>query len=108
MTRGSALRRPGYGGFRRNVAVAIGNAGRVEDVGALAEALDDADALVRGHAAWALGRIGGMEARRALHTRLAAEPDPDVRQELEAALAAAASPDASSSRSAGSDRSITP
>ena len=32
----------------------------------LVRALADPEPLVRGHAAWALGRIGGAEARRAL------------------------------------------
>ncbi len=62
-SRGSAIRRAGYAGFRRNVAVAMGNwlAGvqgdaPVEAVAALREALDDDDALVREHASWALER----------------------------------------------------
>lgn len=57
-TRGSAIRRAGYAGFRRNVAVAIGNwlaSVDEEAVAALRDALDY-DPLVREHAAWALGR----------------------------------------------------
>jgi epoxyqueuosine reductase len=61
-TRGSAIRRAGYTGFRRNVAVAMGNwlAGLdelpEEAVAVLRGALEDEDPLVREHAAWALGR----------------------------------------------------
>jgi len=61
-SRGSAIRRAGYAGFKRNVAVAIGNwLASVEDppeeaVEALRGALEDESELVRGHAAWALGR----------------------------------------------------
>jgi epoxyqueuosine reductase len=61
-TRGSAIRRAGYAGFKRNVAVAMGNwlAGVEEPpeeaVAALQDALDDAEPLVREHAAWALER----------------------------------------------------
>ena len=87
-TRGSAMRRAGYAGFRRNVAVAMGNwlAGlgeaREEAVSVLTSALSDPDPLVRGHAAWALGRVDSGEAREALERALATEADPFVREEL--------------------------
>jgi epoxyqueuosine reductase len=61
-TRGSAIRRAGYGGFRRNVAVALGNwlasvdEAPDEAVAVLREALGDEEPLVREHAAWALAR----------------------------------------------------
>lgn len=61
-TRGSAIRRAGYGGFKRNVAVAMGNwfasvdEPPEEAVAALRGALDDENQLVREHAAWALGQ----------------------------------------------------
>ncbi|MEJ2187795.1 MAG: 4Fe-4S double cluster binding domain-containing protein, partial [Gemmatimonadota bacterium] len=74
-TRGSAMRRAGYAGFRRNVAVALGNwsAANVaegnwlavadeapeEAVDLLREALEDEDPLVREHARWALERSVG-------------------------------------------------
>ena len=54
-------------------------------VAALVQALDDAEPLVRGHAAWALGMAQAREARRALDTRLEVEEDPFVREELVAA-----------------------
>lgn len=66
-TEGSPLRRMGYRGFRRNLAVALGNAifsleaGTPDDAGArelrarLAAALGGADELVAEHIAWALG-----------------------------------------------------
>jgi epoxyqueuosine reductase len=56
-TAGSALRRPGYAGWRRNIAVALGNAPRTPEVlAALSEATDDPSPLVREHVAWALAR----------------------------------------------------
>ncbi len=61
-TRGSAMRRAGYSGLRRNVAIAIGNwlAGSdtpdPEAVGELVAALSDEDPVVAEAAAWALGR----------------------------------------------------
>lgn len=62
-SRGSPIRRAGRAGFLRNVAVAIGNwLGKVEvvpegAVAVLVRALGDEEPLVRGHAAWALGRL---------------------------------------------------
>jgi epoxyqueuosine reductase len=75
-------------GFLRNVAVALGNWGDVAAVPALRRALDDSDPLIRGHAAWALGRTGSGPARRALERRLADEDDGWVRTEIEMALSA--------------------
>ena len=63
-TRGSAMRRAGYAGRRRNVAIALGNwlAGSdtpdPEAVGELVAALSDEDPVVAEAAAWALGRVG--------------------------------------------------
>jgi epoxyqueuosine reductase len=88
-TRGSAMRRSGYAGLRRNVAVALGNWGVGEAVSVLVEALADPEPLVRGHAAWALGEIGTAEAVSSLEAVQPVERDPFVRAELEAALARA-------------------
>ena len=46
----------------------------------------DDDPLVRGHAAWALGRIAGNEAAAALEARLEIEEDGWVRTEIGLAL----------------------
>ena len=62
-SRGSAIRRAGYAGFKRNVAVAMGNwlasvgDSPEEALAALRDALEDEEPLVREHAAWALGRL---------------------------------------------------
>jgi epoxyqueuosine reductase len=85
-SRGSAVRRSGRAGFLRNVAVALGNWGSERAVPALTRALGDTEPLVRGHAAWALGRVGSETARAALTARLAVETDGFVREELELAL----------------------
>jgi epoxyqueuosine reductase len=63
-TEGSAIRRIGYARWRRNLAVALGNAWREtveptlakELVKALTQALDSADDLVREHIQWALAQ----------------------------------------------------
>ena len=57
----------------RNVAVALDNWGAPEAVPAHAVALGDEEPLVRGHAAWALGRIGTEAARQALRGRVKVE-----------------------------------
>jgi epoxyqueuosine reductase len=72
--------------FQRNAAVALGNTRDPEHVPALDRAMDGPEALVRGHAAWALGRIGGRAARKVLERRLGSEPAAPVRAEIEAAL----------------------
>jgi epoxyqueuosine reductase len=73
--------------LRRNAAVALGNGLDRADVPALAGALrEDPSALVRGHAAWALGRIGSPRAYAALRAAALTEPDRAVLEELAAAL----------------------
>jgi epoxyqueuosine reductase len=84
--RGSSMKRARLDGLRRNAAVALGNRRRAEDVAPLVEALTDADALVRRHAAWALGRIGGDAARRGLFEALRGERDDAVSDEIRGAL----------------------
>jgi epoxyqueuosine reductase len=85
--KGSPVRRAKRRGFLRNVAVALGNLRRAEAVPALTRALlEDPESLVRGHAAWALGRIGGAAAREGLERASAQETDPEVCQEIGLAL----------------------
>ena len=76
------LKRAGRSGLLRNVCVALGNLADPEAVPALAGALGDDDPLVRGHAAWALGQIGGAEARRLLSVQRAREADAWVIEEV--------------------------
>jgi epoxyqueuosine reductase len=84
--RGSAMKRAKLAGLQRNAAVAMGNRLESRYVGPLTEALREGEPLVRGHAAWALGRIGGEEARRVLEQAFELEEDAAVRGEIEAAL----------------------
>jgi len=74
--------------FQRNAAIALGNSGDRSHVPYLAEALQDPEPLVRGYSAWALGRLGGEEARAAIEKALDTESDESARAEMEAALAA--------------------
>lgn len=68
-TRGSAIRRAGYDGFKRNVSVAMGNwlasadEAPEEAVAVLEAALGDDEPLVREHAEWALQETRESRAR---------------------------------------------
>lgn len=72
--------------FQRNAAVAMGNSGDSAYIPHLTAALENSAATVRGHAAWALGRLGGLKARNALEQHITKENDPDVQSEIKFAL----------------------
>jgi epoxyqueuosine reductase len=111
----SPIRRTRRAGFLRNVCVALGNRGNPAAAPRLARALkEDADALVREHAAWAIGAIAAGAGARggengdaaagsaalaaatgALRHAAAHDPSPEVCNE--AALALARFPDTSPS-----------
>ena len=80
---GTAMRRATRSGLRRNAAVVLGNRGDERALPALAEALADDDPVVRGHAAWAIGRIAPRHP--ALDRARARETDARVRGEIDAA-----------------------
>jgi epoxyqueuosine reductase len=86
--RHSPVKRTKLAGLKRNACVALGNIGDRESVPSLVRVLNEETELVRGHAAWALGRLGGEVASEALRLRLEVEEDPWVREEIEMALAA--------------------
>src|SRR6202022_4653845 len=86
--RNSAVWRTRRSGLLRNVCIALGNIADRSSVPALATALDDAESLVRGHAAWALGRLGGAAAHAHLKQALRRETDAWVRDECALALQA--------------------
>jgi epoxyqueuosine reductase len=105
--RGTPILRTKRRGLVRNACIAAGNcpawqhgvrgeAGRSGELSdaegasaavlALTRLLVDPELLVRGHAAWALGSLGGPVAGHALAQALKAEDDPWLREELEMAL----------------------
>jgi len=86
--RNSAVWRTRRSGLLRNVCIALGNIADRDSVRPLATALNDAEPLVRGHAAWALGRLGGAAARAHLELALTRETDAWVRDECAQALEA--------------------
>ncbi len=82
----SAVKRAKRRGLLRNVAVALGNTRNPDAVAPLAHAIEaESEPLIRSHAAWALGQIGGNAARRALERGLR-DRDTAVRREASAAL----------------------
>ena len=100
--KGTAVRRAKHWMLQRNAAVALGNTGGLEALGPLEQALrTNPHPVVRGHAAWAIGRIGircrAPDAADILRAALAAEDDDSVRQEIAEAIseleASEASPD---------------
>ncbi len=82
---GTAIRRATRQGLRRNAAVVLGNLGDASAAPALERVLADGDAVVREHAAWALGRVAPRSSR--LDAALAVETEPAVRTALRDALA---------------------
>lgn len=85
--RRSPIRRTKRRGLLRNVCVALGNIRDPQAIPALTNALHDVEPLIRGHAAWALGRIGGTEAKNVLQESLQTEENVEVRKEIQCALA---------------------
>ncbi|HEX2729267.1 MAG TPA: 4Fe-4S double cluster binding domain-containing protein, partial [Rubrobacteraceae bacterium] len=82
---GTPLTRPGRAGLLRNCCVATGNLKLRRAAPALLRCLmEDESSLVRGHAAWALGEIGGSS--EALREAAGVEHDPWCLEEIRLAL----------------------
>ncbi len=84
---GSSVRRAKLTGIKRNLCVVLGNIGDTNSVPVLNRALSDNEAIVRSHAAWALGQIGGSIAWQSLEIAVEIEQDQDVKDEILTALA---------------------
>jgi epoxyqueuosine reductase len=86
----SSMRRANRSTLSRNAAIALGNTHDAVAEAPLARAVRGHPiALVRGHAAWALGELGektGTEGRDALERARLSDEDPWVREEAEIAL----------------------
>jgi len=88
--RRSPVRRTKRRGLLRNVCIAMGNSGQLAFVDELVSVLQDEEPLIRGHAAWALGRLAGVGRRQAiieaLTYRSGSEDDKQVLAELDASI----------------------
>ena len=83
----SPLERPRRRGLVRNASVVAGNSARRDLVETLASLLrEDEDPILRTHAAWALGQIGGQSALTALDSAYTGESDNDVKHAIVVAL----------------------
>jgi epoxyqueuosine reductase len=81
--KGNPIKRAKRRGYLRNVAVALGNLKSHAAVRPLVNTLlNESEPLVRGHAAWALGQIGGELAWQALNEAEGREEDPYVLEEI--------------------------
>ena len=79
---GTPIMRAKRAGLKRNACVALGNLKDPAAIPALCRALLEEEPLVRGHSAWALGQIGGDQARLTLEQAALQEKDPDVLNEI--------------------------
>ncbi len=84
--RNSPIKRAKLIGLKRNACIALGNNGDPRAIEPLTKVLLESEPLVRSHAAWALGQIGGPEAVAALQMALNSETESHVAQEIEDAL----------------------
>jgi epoxyqueuosine reductase len=72
--------------WQRNAAVALGNQGDPDALKFLIPAMEDPEPIVRLHAAWAIGKIGGSRAKASLEKRRKMEENLKVLEEIEDAL----------------------
>ena len=84
--RNSPIKRAKLSGLQRNACIALGNNGDPRAIQPLTNVLLESEPLVRSHAAWAVGQIGGPEAVGALRMALNSETESNVTQEIEDAL----------------------
>ena len=84
--RGSPIRRATLIGLQRNACVVLGNSGDRNVVPLLVKALNMDASMVRRHAAWALGRLGGEAAYKALSDAWENESDHLVANEIRLAF----------------------
>ncbi|PIQ99358.1 MAG: tRNA epoxyqueuosine(34) reductase QueG [Nitrospinae bacterium CG11_big_fil_rev_8_21_14_0_20_45_15] len=80
--RNSPVKRTKRRGLLRNVAIALGNSGNAEAIPVLTSSLEDAEALIRAHAVWALAELMGMRSLAVFDLKLKAEQDDMVLAEI--------------------------
>ncbi len=80
--RKTALWRPRRRGMLRNAAIVLGNQKDADSIPALTAGLNEAESIVRGASAWALGELGTPECHDLLKERLKIEQDADVQKEI--------------------------
>jgi len=88
--RKSPVRRTRRRGLLRNVCIAMGNSGHTGFIDDLVQVLGDNEALIRGHAAWALGQLACEQNMdviiQLLNACLGTENNNDVLEEIDASI----------------------
>jgi epoxyqueuosine reductase len=84
---GTPIKRTGRDRVVRNALIAIGNSADEALIPLVIARLEDASALVRGMAVWALSRLDPARAQAEAAARMDGETDPHVREEWAAVLA---------------------
>tara|TARA_B100000749_G_scaffold128797_1_gene98830 strand:+ start:876 stop:2048 length:1173 start_codon:yes stop_codon:yes gene_type:complete len=82
----SPIKRAKLVGLKRNACVALGNNGDPNAITALSTALKTTENVVRIHAAWALGTIGGKNSLEVLEEALLSEEDQDTIDEIQMSI----------------------
>ena len=82
----SPIKRTKLEGLKRNVCVALGNAQNSKAIPKLTKILNEETYVIKIHAAWALGQIGGSTAYRALQNAYRKEKNEEVKQEISLSL----------------------
>ncbi|MEE2881904.1 MAG: tRNA epoxyqueuosine(34) reductase QueG [Chloroflexota bacterium] len=83
---GTPIMRTKLSGLKRNACIALGNNKDESSVSELSKCLMEELELVRGHAAWALGQIGGLYVLNILNEARINETDPWVLEEIDLAI----------------------
>jgi epoxyqueuosine reductase len=83
---GTPVARIGRERLVRNACIAAGNSRSPDLTSNLQLLILDPSSLVRGHAGWALARLGGARAADKLRNRLTSEPDEQVRAEFDLSI----------------------
>lgn len=84
--KGSPIKRAKLNGLKRNACIALGNIGDAQAVSHLERVLIHSDKVIKVHAAWALGKIGGIRAKEVLTKALPSNKDDEVTSEILHAL----------------------
>lgn len=85
--RHSPVQRAKLSGYLRNIVVALGNTKNPQLIPDLMKVLKESSfPMVRGHAAWAIGQIGGVIANVGLIEARKTESDSDVMDEIDRAI----------------------
>jgi len=80
------LDRPGRAGLLRTACIVLGNVGGEEHLPQLRISLSDQEPLIRGAAAWAIGKLGGAVEQTVLQSRLQTEDNEQTKVEIESAM----------------------